>query len=93
MMINKIRSIEKTFAPLLEKSRNIRVYLQFVKELIGQPQIMTSATFHRKVEIHFKFLPVEQEDLQAMHFYAWLKAKWLKRGYYEVLLELVRAGN
>ena len=32
---------------------------------------------------------MEQEDLQAMAFYAWIKAKVYKKDYYQVLLETV----
>ncbi|MDJ1503202.1 hypothetical protein [Xanthocytophaga agilis] len=91
LVVNKIRSIETTFEALLKRSRNIRMYMQFVKELVEHPETFTDDVFHQKVEAAFVFLPVEQEDLQAMHFYAWLKAKWLKRKYYDVLLELVQS--
>ncbi|AHM60346.1 hypothetical protein D770_10445 [Flammeovirgaceae bacterium 311] len=36
-------------------------------------------------------VPEAQEDLQAMTFYSWLKARLHKRPFYEVLLETVQA--
>ena len=35
------------------------------------------------------FLTFEEEDIQEVFFYAWLKSKALKRPYYEVLLEML----
>jgi len=43
-----------------------------------------------KIEKYLTVVPEEKEDLQAMTFYAWLKAKYLKRKYYDVLLEIVK---
>ena len=44
--------------------------------------------FTELIDRELEFVPVEQEDLQSISFYAWLKARILKRRYYEVLLEL-----
>jgi hypothetical protein len=40
------------------------------------------------VDNSLQFLPFEEEDLQAVSFYAWLKSKMTKKGYYETLLAL-----
>lgn len=42
-----------------------------------------------KIKKHIVFLDPNEEDLQAMVFYAWLKAKATKKGFYETLLDLV----
>ncbi len=89
LVLNKIRSIESQFTRLLQGSRNLRSYLEFVKQLVENPEKLTPQQFNFRINATFEFLPVEQENLQAMHFYAWLKAKMLQQNYYDVLLELV----
>jgi hypothetical protein len=41
------------------------------------------------VDNAFDFAPFEQEDLQAMTFYAWLKSKWAGQEAYQVLMNLL----
>jgi hypothetical protein len=57
--------------------------------------IIDPLNFHKedtqtKIDKYLTVVPEEKEDLQAMTFYAWLKAKILQRDYYEVLLETVK---
>ncbi len=91
LVLNKVRSIERNFDGLLRSPvyANVRTYLQFIRQLTDRPGAAADKAFSTKVDRAFRFLPVEQEDLQAMSFYAWLKSKMLKRDYYPVLLELV----
>ena len=91
LVLNKVRSIERNFDGLLRSPvyANVRTYLQFIRQLVDRPGAAADKSFSAEVDRTFRFLPVEQEDLQAMSFYAWLKSKMLKRGYYAVLLELV----
>jgi hypothetical protein len=91
LVLNKVRSIERNFDGLLRSPvyANVRTYLQFIRQLTDRPGAAADKAFSAEVDRAFRFLPVEQEDLQAMSFYAWLKSKMLKRDYYPVLLELV----
>jgi hypothetical protein len=91
LVLNKVRSIERNFDALLRSPvyANVRTYLQFIRQLVDDPGAAADKTFSAEVDRTFRFLPVEQEDLQAMSFYAWLKSKMLRRDYYSVLLELV----
>jgi hypothetical protein len=68
--------------------RPVLVYLGFVREIIEDPATARRADFVARVAGIPSFLSSENEDLQAMSFYAWLKARLLDRPYYEVLLEL-----
>ncbi|WMJ73500.1 hypothetical protein RCC89_10055 [Cytophagaceae bacterium ABcell3] len=85
---NRIRSVERSFAALADNPIYKRgfVFLTLVKNYIQNP---LSTDIHAKVEEAFEWLPKEQEDIQAMAFYTWLKAKLMKQEYYPVLLELV----
>jgi len=53
------------------------------------PGICFKSAFFKKVEDAFEYLPMEQENIQEVNFYAWLKSKMVKKYYYEVLLELI----
>ncbi|MDX5345956.1 MAG: hypothetical protein LPK19_01805, partial [Hymenobacteraceae bacterium] len=87
---NKVRHIERVFKELLSKKeyKNVRGYLQIIKLLLAQPDLIKQPDFLKLVEKKLTFLPLEQEDIQAISFYAWLKAKMERRRYYHVLLEL-----
>ncbi|SDK81383.1 hypothetical protein SAMN05421823_103626 [Catalinimonas alkaloidigena] len=86
----KLRSIDRRLGKWLQQPAyaNVRVYLQFLKKMLAQPTQVTHEAFQQDVEASFAFAPTEQEDLQSMQFYAWLKAKMVRRPYAEVLREL-----
>jgi hypothetical protein len=94
LAINKIRTIERSFKELLaqEAYRNVKGYLTVLKELLNQPELVEHREFMQLIEGALNFVPAEQEDLQAMSFYAWVRARMLKRPYYDVLLELSGGG-
>lgn len=88
---NRIHSIEKSYRQFMQQSRyeRVKVFVGFISQIISHPQKAVTAEYHNNVEESFSWLPVEQEDLQAVMFYAWLKAKMQSRPSYEVLLELM----
>ncbi|MBK0404354.1 hypothetical protein I5M27_15255 [Adhaeribacter sp. BT258] len=90
LAMNKVRIMERSFKTLLaqEAYHNVRGYLQLLKKLIEDPYLLEQPYFVELIEKELEFLPPEQEDIQSISFYAWLKAKILKRRYYDVLLEL-----
>ncbi len=94
LAMNKIRTIERSFRDLLGQDayRNVKGYLTLLKELLNQPDLIEHREFMQVIEGALNFVPREQEDLQAISFYAWIRAKMMKRRYYDVLLEL-SAGN
>ncbi len=89
--INLIRSFERAFStlfdhPLYDRTRS---FLGLIKKLIDEPNSFYVEDTWQTIEETLTTVPEDQEDLQAMTFYAWIKAKYLKRDYYEVLLETV----
>ena len=92
---NRLKSILRNFNDLFHQDTYKRVYvfLLLVKRLNDQPNTATSKEFKEEVRESFFFIEVEKEDIQAMSFYGWLKAKVESRSYYEVLLELVNYNN
>ena len=90
--LNKIRAIERASSgmfnhPLYSRAKS---FLELIKRMITDPINFGNEDTQLKIEKHLTVIPEEREDLQAMTFYAWLKAKYLKRNYYEVLLEIVK---
>ena len=88
--LNKIRAFERSFSSLFKHPLYARAHLfiQKVKTIINTPQIIKDNNFIEEVISSLVKIPSEQEDLQAMAYYSWLKAKMLNKNYYEVLLEI-----
>ena len=88
--LQKIQLIEKNYNGLISRPayRKLPVYLSFLKKLFKNPVSTHSPGFYQEVRQSFDFLPMEQEDLQEVAFYGWLKSQITERPFYEVLLEL-----
>lgn len=88
--LNRIRAFERSFAQLFKHPLYARanLFMQKVKIIINDPSIIKDKTFVDDVINQLVKIPSEQEDLQAMAYYSWLKAKMLNKNYYEVLLEI-----
>ena len=69
----------------------VLTYLALVREVVENPDVTQERSFGNRVMHLPPFISEEREDLQVISFYAWLKARILKRPYYEVLLELAHA--
>jgi hypothetical protein len=95
LALNKIRSIERVFKDLLIEPtyKNVKQYLQLIKYMLNHPEILDKPEFIQQVESSLEFTSFESTDIQAMSFYAWLKAKMLKRPYYTVLFELANSAS
>jgi hypothetical protein len=93
LALDKVKACHKIFAELLHQPvyNNVRAFLHLLEQLILHPHEVTHKAFLKKVEDTLHFISLEREDLQAISFYAWLKAKMVNRPYYEVLLELAGA--
>ena len=65
-------------------------YLELVHDLINDPASARRPAFAARVADFSAFLPSEREDLQAMSFYSWLRARMLGQPYYEVLLDVAQ---
>ncbi len=68
--------------------RYVLSYLALVRVILDDPAAARRPDFARHVARMPTFLPLEREDLQALSFYAWLRARMLGRPYYDVLLEV-----
>ncbi len=90
--LSKISFIEKHYSVFLKQPtyNRAKFFLSFIKKLINQPQIIRTKEFAEQVKAAQLALPEEKEDLQAITFFAWLKAKMQNKNYYQTLLEVMR---
>jgi hypothetical protein len=88
---SRIRSAERNFSKLLADPAYSRAkqFLRLVSAAIFKPLELQTEAFAERVKKQIQFVPAEEEDLQSMAFYAWLKSKMQNRDYQDVLLELV----
>jgi len=93
--LNRIRSIERSYSQLFSNPlhQRTKTFLSLMKKYIQDPHTFSWEEQGISVEKTLTTVPSEQEDLQAMTFYAWLKSKLIKRDFYNVLLEMVHKGN
>ncbi len=88
---NKIRGLlrqKELFEKRVQMER-VRVFLQLVNQIVDDPAVAETEEFYNAVEQAFDWIPIEQEDLHASVYYAWLKSKIVGEKIYKVLLDLV----
>ena len=92
LALNRLRAIERMLRERAGPDGGpycyVLAYLQRVREIIDDPAAASRPAFAERVSCMPSFLPLEQEDLQALSFYSWLRARMVGRPYYDVLLEL-----
>lgn len=91
IVLNRIRSFERNFSSFTEHPiyKRAFIFIELIKVFIDTPEAIDTEEF--KKEISKKIIdnkPQEQEDLQAMAFYCWIKSKVIKQDYYSVLLDI-----
>ncbi|UPL48775.1 hypothetical protein [Hymenobacter sublimis] len=97
LALNRLRAIERLikerFGPDGGGYAAVLYYLQLVRDIIDEPTLARAPAFAARAASIPSFVPLEQEDLQALSFYSWLQARIEGRPYYEVLLELAGASD
>jgi len=89
--LNRIRSLERYFGKQFDRApyERAKPFMNFLRAYLNDPQRVTDADFIAKAEADLVVRDREEEDIQAMTFYAWLKSKMYRQNYYEVLLKMV----
>jgi hypothetical protein len=87
LLDSKLRFIKTKFRNLLKRPiyQRALVFVKFIEKL----DVLSANELEQMVDNAFDFAPFEQEDLQAMTFYAWLKSKWAGQEAYQVLMNLL----
>jgi hypothetical protein len=90
--LSKIRSIERTYDMIKgnEQYQRVLVYLQLCREIFMDPAIAKTKEFYDHVDVSFDWVPMQQEDLQAVMYYAWFKAQMTGEDRYEILQALIK---
>jgi len=88
---NKIRALlrQKELYDMLPQMERVKVFLQLVNKVVEDPEVASTSDFFDEVEHGFNWIPIEQEDLHASVYYAWLKAKIMNQDAYQTLLDLI----
>ena len=91
IVLNRIRAFESSYSQLFKHPIYSRVslFIKTIKTILDTPDIIQNKVFIEEVKNTLVSVDSEQEDLQAMAFYAWLKAKMTNKKYYDVLLDIV----
>jgi hypothetical protein len=92
---NLIKTMRKQHEQLLQLPIHHRskVFIDLIEQFIDKPYWVTTLEFDEYLNQILDRWPKEQEDLQAMTFYCWLKSKMLKKDYYAVLVETVNTND
>ncbi len=96
IVLNRIRSFERNFSSLIEHPiyKRAFVFIELIKTFINSPEIIKTDEFKKEVSDKItSSTPYEQEDLQAIAFYSWIKSKVIKQDYYSVLLDVANNSN
>lgn len=95
IVMNRIRSFQRSFSRMYQQNiyQRVEEFIEFIKLLIDQPDIIKSAEFKNAMSQKIINAPQEKEDLQAMSFYCWMKSKMINQKYYDVLLDVVLEQN
>lgn len=82
------RSIQKLIRAVIKINpnyKNLSVFLKIINKSIDQGSF---EGLDKELD-KFEFSPFKQENIQAMAFYAYVKAKIKKANYYDTLMELI----
>jgi len=88
---SRIRSIERRYGELFQVAAyaQAKIFLSLIKEFVYAGANLNLKKFKEKIETSIVWRPKEEEDLQAMIFYSWLRSKVNKADFYESVLEVV----
>jgi hypothetical protein len=84
-ILQRNRATLKT--PLFER---VAYFLKLIKRTLTEVDFVNNNDFDHLINDHLITITEEKEDLQAMSFYVWLKARKEKLLYYDVLLETTK---
>ena len=89
---SRIQFIERSFSDFLQipSYQRVKIFLQFIKKLNQDPDMVNFKNPEMALENAFVYQPKELEDIQAMAFYSWIKAKINRKDFYETVLETVK---
>lgn len=90
--LTKINAILQRHKELfkIDLFKRVGYFLKLIKRILTEIDFINSSEFDTLIQENLMTLPEEKEDLQAMSFYVWMKARKEKQTYYNVLLEVTK---
>ncbi len=88
---NRVRALlrQKHLFKSDERFQRVGTFIKLVAKVVDDPEVSGQQSFNDEVEQAFQWQPIEEEDLHASVYYAWLKSKLLGKDAYSVLLDLI----
>lgn len=88
---SRIRYVQRSFRDLFDLPvyQRVKMFVRFMKLISKNPTPDQVESIKEELEKSFTWVPFEQEDLQAVGFYAWLKGRLNNKNSYQMLLELI----
>ncbi|MEP2935878.1 MAG: hypothetical protein ABJM06_14295 [Gilvibacter sp.] len=92
LVLARMKSFHRRFNKQLKEKNQERVitFMKLVAYVYEHPNKTQTAQFKARVESSFDWIDRQEEDLFAMSFYAWLKAKLNGADLYQTTLDLVQ---
>ena len=93
LVSSRLRSIQRRYKELFHQKtyKRVQVFLALIKEYMENETLIDLHALEEKVEVSWDWLPKEEEDLQAMMFFAWFRSKLNGKALYANILELIAA--
>lgn len=87
----RLKHFRKKYTDMMElpEYSKAKIYLHFLQKLLDERETLSYIAFHEEIMNSFPFLTFEEEDIQEVFFYTWLKSKAAQLPYYEVLLDML----
>ncbi len=90
--LTKINTLLQRYKELFKLAVFTRAeyFVKFIRKVLTDIDFIASDEYDELITKNLITLDEEKEDLQAMSFYVWLKARKTKQPYYKVLLETTK---
>jgi hypothetical protein len=87
----RLKATQKNYQELLDRPiyERVKVFIGFIEEFFKDPESVRKPAFHEKVLNARIGWEGQNEDIQAILFFCWLRSKMQNRDCYEVLLERI----
>ena len=85
----KVNGIVQNHHELLSRPSYARVgpFLKITRQLIAEPEFAHNPNYEQLITDKLLTTNDEEEDLQSLAYFSWLKSKKLKNSFYQTLLQ------
>lgn len=88
LVINHVRNFQRNYNDLLKKDiyKRVKDFTLVIRDLALKPSNLANEKVWEIIDEKFETMAFEEEDLQAMTFYGWLRAKFNGLDFYPSLM-------